>query len=51
MPRRGQATRLPYARLEALKEKSPDDPAVEALFARARTALTGSKGDFIELTP
>ena len=27
------------------------DPAVEALFARARTALMGSKGDFIEITP
>ncbi|MBK8598964.1 MAG: hypothetical protein IPP07_09505 [Holophagales bacterium] len=38
-------------RIKELKEKYPDDPAVEALFARARTALMGSKGDFIEITP
>lgn len=38
-------------RIKALKEKYPDDPAVEALFARARTALMGSKGDFVEITP
>ena len=38
-------------RIKELKEKYPDDPAVEALFARARAALMGSKGDFIEITP
>ncbi|MDX9735976.1 MAG: hypothetical protein RBU36_17735 [Thermoanaerobaculia bacterium] len=38
-------------RIKELKEKYPDDPAVEALFARARTALMGSKGDFVEITP
>ena len=38
-------------RVKELKEKYPDDPAVEALFQRARAALMGSKGDFIELTP
>jgi hypothetical protein len=38
-------------RVKELKEKYPDDPAVEALFQRARTALMGSKGDFIEITP
>jgi hypothetical protein len=38
-------------RIKDLKEKYPDDPAVEALFARARSALMGSKGDFIEITP
>ncbi len=38
-------------RIKELKERYPDDPAVEALFARARTALMGSKGDFVEITP
>ncbi|MHB8799475.1 MAG: hypothetical protein ACYDBY_13525 [Thermoanaerobaculia bacterium] len=38
-------------RIKELKEKYPEDPAVEALFARARAALMGSKGDFIEITP
>ena len=38
-------------RIKELKEKHPEDPAVEALFARARAALMGSKGDFIEITP
>ena len=38
-------------RIKELKESYPDDPAVEALFARARTALMGSKGDFVEITP
>lgn len=38
-------------RVKELKEKYPDDPAVEVLFQRARTALMGSKGDFIEITP
>lgn len=38
-------------RIKELTEKYPDDPAVEALFARARAALMGSKGDFIEITP
>lgn len=38
-------------RIRDLKEKYPDDPAVEALFQRTRTALMGSKGDFIEITP
>jgi hypothetical protein len=38
-------------RIKDLKERYPDDPAVEALFARARTALMGSKGDFVEITP
>lgn len=37
-------------RIKELKEKYPDDPAVETLFARARAALMGSKGDFIEIT-
>jgi hypothetical protein len=37
-------------RIKDLKEKYPDDPAVEALFERARAALMGSKGDFIEIT-
>jgi hypothetical protein len=38
-------------RIKELKEKYPEDPAVEALFVRARTALMGSKGDFLEITP
>lgn len=38
-------------RIKALKKKYPDDPAVEALFQRARKALMTSKGDFMEITP
>ena len=38
-------------RIKALKIKYPDDPAVEALFQRARTALMKSKGGFMEITP
>jgi len=38
-------------RIKALKERYPDDPAVEALFQRARAALMESKGDSIEITP
>ena len=38
-------------RIKALKEKYPDDSAVEDLFQRARTALMASKGDSMEITP
>ena len=54
---RGQAFRLGYEdqealnRIKVLKEKYPDDPAVEDLFQRGRTALMKSKGDFMEITP
>ncbi|NCC58829.1 MAG: hypothetical protein EOM17_14580, partial [Synergistales bacterium] len=54
---RGQAFRLGYEdnealkRIKTLKEKYPDDPAVEDLFQRGRRALMKSKGDFMEITP
>mgnify|MGYP000843541087 CR=1 FL=1 len=54
---RGQAFRLGYEdnealkRIKELKEKYPDDPAVESLFQRGRLALMKSKGDFMEITP
>ena len=54
---RGQPFKLGYDENEALKrvrelkEKYPEDPAVEALFQRAKAALMRSKGDFIEITP
>ena len=54
---RGQAFRLGYEdnealkRIKDLKEKYPDDPAVESLFQRGRLALMKSKGDFMEITP
>jgi hypothetical protein len=54
---RGQAFRLGYEdnealkRIRELKEKYPEDPAVEDLFQRARLALMKSKGDFMEITP
>ena len=38
-------------RVQALKTEHPDDPDVEALFQRARTALMKSKGDFVEVDP
>ncbi len=54
---RGQAFRLGYEdqealnRIKALKEKYPEDPAVEELFQRGKLALMKSKGDFMEITP
>lgn len=54
---RGQAFRLGYDdqealnRIKTLKEKYPEDPAVEELFQRGRLALMKSKGDFMEITP
>lgn len=54
---RGQAFKPGYEerealeRVKALKERYPEDPAVEALFQRARAALVESKGDSIEITP
>ena len=54
---RGQSFRLGYEdnealkRIRDLKEKYPEDPAVEELFQRARMALMKSKGDFMEITP
>ena len=54
---RGQAFRLGYEdqealnRIKALKEKYPEDPAVEELFQRGKMALMKSKGDFMEITP
>jgi hypothetical protein len=54
---RGQAFKPGYEekqaleRIKALKEKYPDDPAVESLFQRTRAALMESKGDSIEITP
>jgi len=38
-------------RVKSLRERFPDDPAVEALFQRTRTALVASKGETIEVTP
>jgi hypothetical protein len=38
-------------RIKALKEKYPNDGKIDALFKRAQTAVMGSKGDFIEITP
>ena len=54
---RGQSFRLGYEdnealkRIRDLKEKYPEDPAVEDLYQRARMALMKSKGDFMEITP
>lgn len=54
---KGQGFRVGYEgkealkRIKALKKKYPDDPAVEALFQRARKALMTSKGNFMEITP
>lgn len=53
---RGQPFKLGYddneglKRVRELKEKYPEDPVVEELFQRARTALMRSKGDFMEIT-
>lgn len=53
---RGQPFKLGYddnealKRVRDLKEKYPEDPVVEELFQRARTALMRSKGDFMEIT-
>ena len=38
-------------KVQALKEKYPDDPEVEALFQRTKTALMKSKGDYTEVHP
>lgn len=38
-------------RVKDLKERFPDDPAVEALLQRTRAALVASKGETIEVTP
>ena len=38
-------------KVQALKEKYPDDPDVEALFQRTKTALMKSKGDYTEVHP
>ena len=38
-------------RVRDLKEKYPDDPQVEKLFLRMRTALMKSKGDYTEVAP
>ncbi|NLD95820.1 MAG: hypothetical protein GX635_01770, partial [Synergistaceae bacterium] len=54
---RGQSFRLGFEdnealkRIRDLKEKYPEDPAVEDLYQRARMALMKSKGDFMEITP
>lgn len=53
---RGQPFKLGYEENEALKrirelkEKYPEDEAVEELFQRGRAALMHSKGDFMEIT-
>lgn len=38
-------------RIRALKEQYPDNPRVEELFVRMRTALMKSRGDFTEVDP
>jgi len=38
-------------RIKALKERYPNDPAVEELFQRASAAYMTSKGDFVTITP
>lgn len=38
-------------RVKRLVQGYPDDPAVQALFQRTRTALLKSKGDYMEITP
>lgn len=38
-------------RIQALMKKYPEDPAVLALYERARTALMMSKGDYNQITP
>ena len=38
-------------RVKRLVQGYPDDPAVQALFHRTRTALLKSKGDYMEITP
>ncbi len=38
-------------RIQQLKLKYPDDPRVEALFQRTKTALMKSKGDFTKIDP
>ena len=39
------------SRVQALKLQYPDDPQIEELFQRAKSALMKSKGDFMEITP
>ena len=38
-------------RVRSLHERYPDDPRVQALFERVRTAIMRSKGDYITITP
>ena len=38
-------------RVKKLVQGYPDDPTVQALFQRTRTALLKSKGDYMEITP
>ena len=38
-------------RVQALMQAYPDDPAVQALYARTRTALMMSKGNYNQITP
>ena len=39
------------SRVQTLVKNYPDDPAVQALYERARTALMMSKGDYQQITP
>ena len=39
------------SRIQALMKAYPDDPAVKALYDRARSALMMSKGDYQQITP
>ena len=39
------------SRVRSLMERYPDDPRVQELYNRVRSALKRSKGDFIEITP
>jgi len=53
----GQPTKLDVdgkealERIRSLKERFPDDPAVAALFERARVVLLASKGEIVQITP
>ncbi len=46
---RNQAPAL--SRVRSLMERYPDDPRVQELYDRVRSALKRSKGDYIEITP